>query len=405
MTANEKRLLDREALRSVIQQWNANRLDLFELSEPDENLQFHGVMRFYFQDAGQKVATKCIRVASDATVQDVIETLIEKFRPDMRMLSLPNYALYEVHSNHEERKLNGDEKPLLVQLNWHIDDREGRFLLRNTEQKSNPLESGDTNFKRKLSKREKKEQKKKEKLQKMQSTNTANVENHVAEKLYTELPETSFTRSISNPEAVMRRRRQQKLEKKLQQFRSRDGGPDTGGTLKIYGESLCRDVPYKTLLLSIRDCAQAVVREMLAKYGLDKTDPLHYCLVQVNSDGTEYILDDDECPLSILMNHPTSRELFVYNLQFHGVMRFYFQDAGQKVATKCIRVASDATVQDVIETLIEKFRPDMRMLSLPNYALYEVHSNHEERKLNGDEKPLLVQLNWHIDDREGSVVI
>lgn len=56
-----------------------------------------------------------------------------------------------------------------------------------------------------------------------------------------------------------------------------------GGTLKIYGESLCRDVPYKTLLLSIRDCAQAVVREMLAKYGLDKTDPLHYCLVQVST--------------------------------------------------------------------------------------------------------------------------
>ncbi|GAB0100153.1 afadin [Sergentomyia squamirostris] len=314
MTANEKRMLDREALRSVIQQWNANRLDLFELSEPDENLQFHGVMRFYFQDAGQKVATKCIRVASDATVQDVIETLIEKFRPDMRMLSLPNYALYEVHSNHEERKLNADEKPLLVQLNWHIDDREGRFLLRNTDQKINVLESGDTNFKRKLSKREKKEQKKKEKLQKMQSTNT-NSENHVAEKLYTELPETSFTRSISNPEAVMRRRRQQKLEKKLQQFRSKDGGPDTGGTLKIYGESLCRDVPYKTLLLSIRDCAQAVVREMLTKYGLDKADPLHYCLVQVNSDGTEYILDDDECPLSILMNHPTSRGSIMFHVR------------------------------------------------------------------------------------------
>lgn len=93
-------------------------------------------MRFYFQDAGQKVATKCIRVASDATVADVIETLIEKFRPDMRMLSLPNYALYEVHSNHEERKLNPDEKPLLVQLNWHIDDREGRFLLKNIDQKT-----------------------------------------------------------------------------------------------------------------------------------------------------------------------------------------------------------------------------------------------------------------------------
>lgn len=64
-----------------------------------QNLEFHGVMRFYFQDSGQKVATKCIRVASDATAQDVVETLIEKFRPDMRMLSLPEYALFEIHEN------------------------------------------------------------------------------------------------------------------------------------------------------------------------------------------------------------------------------------------------------------------------------------------------------------------
>lgn len=33
-----KKMLDREAVRSVIQQWNANRLDLFALSEPDEVL-------------------------------------------------------------------------------------------------------------------------------------------------------------------------------------------------------------------------------------------------------------------------------------------------------------------------------------------------------------------------------
>lgn len=64
-----------------------------------QDLEFHGVMRFYFQDSGQKVATKCIRVASDATAQVVIETLIEKFRPDMRMLSIPEYALYEIHEN------------------------------------------------------------------------------------------------------------------------------------------------------------------------------------------------------------------------------------------------------------------------------------------------------------------
>lgn len=56
------------------------------------------MMRFYFQDkAAGNFATKCIRVSSTATTQDVIETLAEKFRPDMRMLSSPKYSLYEVH--------------------------------------------------------------------------------------------------------------------------------------------------------------------------------------------------------------------------------------------------------------------------------------------------------------------
>lgn len=65
----------------------------------------------------------------------------------------------------------------------------------------------------------------------------------------------------------------------------------------------------------------------------------------------------------------------IQDLEFHGVMRFYFQDAGQKVATKCIRVSSTATAHDVINTLIEKFRPDIRMLSVPEYAIYEIHEN------------------------------
>lgn len=49
----------------------------------------------------------------------------------------------------------------------------------------------------------------------------------LAEKLYNEVPETSFTRSISNPEAVMKRKRQQKLEKKLQQM-CKEGGEEAG---------------------------------------------------------------------------------------------------------------------------------------------------------------------------------
>ena len=106
----------------------------------------------------------------------------------------------------------------------------------------------------------------------------------------------------------MRRRRQQKLEKKLQEFRSKDGGPDTGGTLKIYGESLCKDVPYKTLLLSVVDNAQYVVEEMLEKYGRPRQQAPNFCLVQSAVDAAgnvkEYYLDDEDCPLAILMNTP-----------------------------------------------------------------------------------------------------
>lgn len=37
----------------------------------------------------------------------------------------------------EERRLGELERPLLVQLNWGKDDREGRFLLRNEDYNKN----------------------------------------------------------------------------------------------------------------------------------------------------------------------------------------------------------------------------------------------------------------------------
>ncbi|XP_042899757.1 afadin isoform X2 [Parasteatoda tepidariorum] len=325
----DKKAQEREKLKNIIDQWNANRLDIFWLSEPNEELEFHGAMRFYFQDAGQKVATKCIRVASTATTSDVIETLIEKFRPDIRMLSIPEYALYEIHENGEERKLKGDERVLLVQLDWHRDDREGRFLLRRMDEKSyiSSMDACDNeNFKRKLSKREKKEKKKKEKRERLKAAEESKKDG-IAERLYSELPETSFTRSISNPEAVMRRRRQQILEKKLQQF-CQEGGTDAGGTLRIFGEALNKDVPYKTLLLSTKDTASYVVKEILNKYGYDKEDPFMYCLVQTivshhTNDGPdlqnggirEYILDDDDCPLMIQQQHNRNKGALSFHVR------------------------------------------------------------------------------------------
>ncbi|XP_061560935.1 afadin isoform X20 [Phycodurus eques] len=324
---------ERRKLADIINHWNANRLDLFEISRPTEDLEFHGVMRFYFQDrmAGN-FATKCIRVSSTATTQDVIETLAEKFRPDMRMLSSPRYSLYEVHVS-GERQLDLDEKPLVVQLNWNKDDREGRFVLKNENdilpkktQSNGPEKEKDgviQNFKRTLSKKEKKKEKKREKEFTRitdgdeQMPNRDDGENsRLAAEVYKDMPETSFTRTISNPEVVMKRRRQQKLEKRMQEFMSSDGRPDSGGTLRIYADSLKPNIPYKTILLSTRDTADFAVVEALEKYGLEKENPREYCIArQDDKSGKEVILDDGECPLQIFRDCPADRGALVFQLK------------------------------------------------------------------------------------------
>ncbi|KAG7280366.1 hypothetical protein CRUP_022194 [Coryphaenoides rupestris] len=324
---------ERRKLADIINHWNANRLDLFEISQPTEDLEFHGVMRFYFQDrmAGN-FATKCIRVSSTATTQDVIETLAEKFRPDMRMLSSPRYSLYEVHVSGEERRLDLDEKPLVVQLNWNKDDREGRFVLKNENdilpkkmQSNGPEKEKDgviQNFKRTLSKKEKKEKKKKEKEfsripdGEEQALSRDDGDNRLAAEVYKDMPETSFTRTISNPEVVMKRRRQQKLEKRMQEFRSSDGRPDSGGTLRIYADSLKPNIPYKTILLSTTDMADFAVVEALEKYGLEKENPREYCIARQDDKlGMDTILDDSECPLQIFRDWPADRGALVFQLK------------------------------------------------------------------------------------------
>ncbi|KAM3594356.1 uncharacterized protein V6R79_006326 [Siganus canaliculatus] len=153
---------EHEKLAKVIRQWNNNRVDLFEISQPDENLEFHGVMRFYLEDHdGGNVATKCLRICSNSSAQEVVEILSEKFRPDMKMLTT-TYSLYEIHGN-KERKVGLDERPLIVQLNWTTDNREGRFVLKRDKETLEEKGGVIENFKRTLSRKEKKKEKSKTK--------------------------------------------------------------------------------------------------------------------------------------------------------------------------------------------------------------------------------------------------
>ncbi|XP_022606455.1 afadin-like [Seriola dumerili] len=125
-------------------------------------------MRFYFEDHVEgNVATKCLRVCSNSSTHEIIETLSEKFRPDMKMLTT-SYSLYEIQAK-KERKLDLDERPLIVQLNWNSDNREGRFVLKKDkesfQENCHEKEKGGMiqNFKRTLSRKEKKTEKSKTK--------------------------------------------------------------------------------------------------------------------------------------------------------------------------------------------------------------------------------------------------
>ncbi|XP_072218883.1 afadin isoform X13 [Leuresthes tenuis] len=361
---------ERRKLADIINHWNANRLDLFEISRPTEDLEFHGVMRFYFQDrVAGNFATKCIRVSSTATTQDVIETLAEKFRPDMRMLSSPKYSLYEVHVSGEERQLDLDEKPLVVQLNWNKDDREGRFVLKNENdilpkksQSNGPDKEKDgviQNFKRTLSKKEKKKEKKREKEfaripdgDELTLGREDGENSRLAAEVYKDMPETSFTRTISNPEVVMKRRRQQKLEKRMQEFMSSDGRPDSGGTLRIYADSLKPNIPYKTILLSTRDTADFAVVEALEKYGLEKENPREYCIArQDDKSGKEVILDDLECPLQIFRDWPADRGALVFQLKKRPPD--YQGRKGRKVDDKGLRGRDSSLPPEKLPYLVE----------------------------------------------------
>lgn len=51
--------------------------------------------------------------------------------------------------------------------------------------------------------------------------------------------------------------------------------------MKVFGDELNPSIPYKTFVLSVKDTAEWIVKEMLEKYGLKHENSYDYCLVQV----------------------------------------------------------------------------------------------------------------------------
>ena len=223
-----------------------------------------------------------------------------------------------------------------------------------------------------MSKREKKELKEKRKeeakkakiLGQPSSPTKTNDDSALAQILYDELPETSFTRSISNPEIVMKMRRQRKLERRLQEFQSSDGGTDSGGTLKIFAETLKPQIPYKTLLVSMRDPTTYVVKEALDKYGMEKENPDEFCLVMVNIPpggqnggstlGKERVVHDEDNPLAIAATWPQQQGHVVFHLRRRANLPQYRKQKRRSKSPS--RVPMDSTSDKAIgERLANSF--------------------------------------------------
>uniref|UniRef100_A0A5K3EQF8 Afadin n=1 Tax=Mesocestoides corti TaxID=53468 RepID=A0A5K3EQF8_MESCO len=337
----------RRDLLRLIEEWNASRLDLFHLSTPNEFLEFRGVMRFFFQDDDLKFQTKCLRVSSSTKTCELIPMLCEKFCLLTLHLNPGNLGLYE-HFSNSERILGSDEYPLLVQLNWSKIGQDGKFILKpihSTIVPKKPEDKSQTKTNQPLKKNDKKSSKKlksngaldtwfcgratdrKEngdrssgcgpriwRHEQHDEDKWPEVDSHSKSRCDSP-PNSTFTRMIPDPETAMQKKRQQVLGEKLSQIVS-NGSDYMGGTLKIYGDLIDPNVPYKTLLLSIEDSVSHVIRQALDKYGLELADPAAYCLVMRTRSANEApmketreeVLKNDSCPLKLLLCPDSSHE-------------------------------------------------------------------------------------------------
>ena len=343
-TAGTNREEERDRLSEIISKWNQERFSLFEISLPNETLEFSGVVRFFYRDSKGPFNSKCIKVSSKDTCQNVIEVLVEKFRPDMKMLSNPqDFSLSEIFPNGERRLLSREEKPLLSQLNWNRDEREGYFLLSQVVTVQKEVYKGKDELIQAY--KEDKTKKKKSKLSfrfsksfsksyrvtggenrskpstpipstsrtlsthtSAMQPNNSSVPDDTNDEVYSHLQGMHLMRTLSNPEGVLKRRR----ERKLEQIKNALKDPGTA-PIRIYAENLQPEVPYKTLLVTPEHTAHDVIRCTLDKYHMERDDPSDYCLVQyslpseascITTTGKdECIVEPGDFPLHIYKKH------------------------------------------------------------------------------------------------------
>ena len=195
----------------------------------------------------------------------------------------------------DERRMESDEYPLMVQLGWVNGDREGRFLLRRE------AESGRGGDGRNMPNKRATKRGKKVKREREGGSDEGEGKGEIARSLYHVMPESKFTRSIS------------KKNERNGRLHGNQDVADDNNTLWVYADSLLPNGPCKSLLISAHDTSAQVVKSSLEKYGLSTEDPSEFCLVEVvvppgraggsspqlNVEYSEHMLADGDRPLQI----------------------------------------------------------------------------------------------------------
>jgi len=182
--------------------------------------------------------------------------------------------------------------------------------------------------------------------------------------------------------------------------RSRTSATPTA-TIRLYTRCLRPDLEYRTMSVQISTTARQLVEQLLTKYRMRYRDPnLFYLSMEVANRGpgacvrTILVLDDDSCPAQLQACYPRVDARFTLRCRQDGLGLVKVFDSVLMTGSlyKSLLVSERTTAEEMIQLLLNCYDSTEKTT---NFSLYEVcHSLHYERKLHGDDRPLVLQNDW-----------
>jgi hypothetical protein len=173
--------------------------------------------------------------------------------------------------------------------------------------------------------------------------------------------------------------------------------------VKVYARVICSDVEYKTLSITTQTTSAEVVRILLNKFRMKHRDPnLFYLTMEVWIRKTGIptrsvmVLDDKACPAHLQACCPHQETKFTLVMRRGGLVKVYDSCLMSGSLYKSLLLSDRTKVEELIQLLLYCYNSKEKV---SKFALYEVcPARNCERKLQNDELPLRIQLEWPTQD-------